>query len=243
MNRLEKRAEEIMKRGDLIIAQRKRRAAIIRRTAFTASGLCAVLIAGIGIWNNSDLSGIPDRKGSGDDSLITETSSVNIADNSISDTTTSNTETIVTSSHSNTVTRNTTAETSVLTNKTSVTASQKNTSNSAIITNTSLQNTIVTPVATTTCRPSDKEESDMKKNKIKRYSAFLTALAMAPGSNGFISKAESSDMKLDKDIVPILDICRNSETIDLNGDLKVNTDDAYTLNAYLFFNDELPDEN
>ena len=47
MDRFEKHAEYIMKRGDSIIAEKKKRNSIIKRTTFSISGLCAAAIIGI----------------------------------------------------------------------------------------------------------------------------------------------------------------------------------------------------
>ncbi len=61
MDEYRKSAEEIMRRGDAIIAERKRHSAIYKRTAFAVSGLCAAIIAGVGIWNNPQLKNLTDR--------------------------------------------------------------------------------------------------------------------------------------------------------------------------------------
>ena len=73
MDRYEKSAEQIMKRGDMIIAEQKRRTAFIKRTAYAVSGLCAVALIGTGIGHNRDLFSAPDRKAHDDFSVITET--------------------------------------------------------------------------------------------------------------------------------------------------------------------------
>lgn len=61
MDKYRKSAEEIMRRGDAIIAEKKRRSVIYKRTAFAVSGLCAAIIAGVGIWNNPQLKNLTDR--------------------------------------------------------------------------------------------------------------------------------------------------------------------------------------
>lgn len=61
MDKYRKSAEEIMRRGDAIIAEKKRRSAIYKRTAFAVSGLCAAIIAGVGIWNNPQLKNLTNR--------------------------------------------------------------------------------------------------------------------------------------------------------------------------------------
>lgn len=46
-------AERIRRRGDEILAERKRRTAVIMRIAFSASGICAAVIIGVGLWHSS----------------------------------------------------------------------------------------------------------------------------------------------------------------------------------------------
>ena len=52
MSRLRKKAELIMKYGDSVIAEKQRRTAIIKRTAYSVSGICAAVGIGFSIWNN-----------------------------------------------------------------------------------------------------------------------------------------------------------------------------------------------
>ena len=55
MDKYEKCAESLMKLGDNIIAEKKRKATIIRKISFSISGLCAAIIVGVGIWHNQKL--------------------------------------------------------------------------------------------------------------------------------------------------------------------------------------------
>ncbi|MDE6425810.1 MAG: hypothetical protein K2K89_06705 [Ruminococcus sp.] len=48
-------AERVFRKGDAILEKKHRRTAIIKRTSFVVSGLCAVIIAGFGLWNNYSL--------------------------------------------------------------------------------------------------------------------------------------------------------------------------------------------
>ncbi|MBQ6943006.1 MAG: hypothetical protein IJN43_01630 [Ruminococcus sp.] len=52
MNRNEERAYEIIKLGKKLIAEKQRKTAIIKRTAYSVSGICAAAAIGFGIWNN-----------------------------------------------------------------------------------------------------------------------------------------------------------------------------------------------
>lgn len=52
MSRLRKKAELIMKYGDSVIAEKQRKTAIIKRTAYSVSGICAAVGIGFSIWNN-----------------------------------------------------------------------------------------------------------------------------------------------------------------------------------------------
>lgn len=52
MNRNEERAYEIIKLGKKLIAEKQRKTVIIKRTAYSVSGICAASAIGFGIWNN-----------------------------------------------------------------------------------------------------------------------------------------------------------------------------------------------
>lgn len=58
----------VFAKGDAIIAEKKRRMAMIRRFSLSASGICAVLIVSIGIWKNSALN-TPLEKNAGKEQL------------------------------------------------------------------------------------------------------------------------------------------------------------------------------
>ena len=73
MDRFEKHAEYIMERGDRILAEKRRKASIIKRTAFSVSGLCAAIIVGVGIWHNSSIKTPPDIDHFSENNIITST--------------------------------------------------------------------------------------------------------------------------------------------------------------------------
>ena len=60
MDKYEKCANALMELGDNVISAKKRRAAMIKRISFSVSGLCAAIIAGVGIWHNSVIKTPPD---------------------------------------------------------------------------------------------------------------------------------------------------------------------------------------
>ena len=73
MDKYEKCAESLMKLGDSIIAEKRRKASIIKRTAFSVSGLCAAIIVGVGIWHNSSIKTPPDMDHFSENNIITST--------------------------------------------------------------------------------------------------------------------------------------------------------------------------
>ncbi|HNZ98427.1 hypothetical protein [Ruminococcus sp.] len=58
-------ANRIMKRGDEIIEQRRLRAVKIKHTSYAVSGMCAAVIAGVGMWKLSSAKDIGNDKFSG----------------------------------------------------------------------------------------------------------------------------------------------------------------------------------
>lgn len=73
MDKRRKCALALMELGDSIIEKKRRRASIIRRAAFSVSGLCAAVLIGVGIWSNSAVQTPPDREPSSS-IMMTETS-------------------------------------------------------------------------------------------------------------------------------------------------------------------------
>lgn len=73
MDKRRKCALALMELGDSIIEKKRRRASIIRRAAFSVSGLCAAVLIGVGIWSNSAVQTPPDREPSSS-IMVTETS-------------------------------------------------------------------------------------------------------------------------------------------------------------------------
>ena len=73
MDKRRKCALALMELGDSIIEKKRRRASIIRRAAFSVSGLCAAMLIGVGIWSNSAVQTPPDREPSSN-IMMTETS-------------------------------------------------------------------------------------------------------------------------------------------------------------------------
>ena len=73
MDKHRKCALALMELGDSIIEKKRRRASIIRRAAFSVSGLCAAVLIGVGIWSNSAVQTPPDREPSSS-IMVTETS-------------------------------------------------------------------------------------------------------------------------------------------------------------------------
>ena len=53
--------ERVVRRGDEILKQRQKRAVRIKQTSYAVSGVCAAVIAGVGIWRMSDLKRLPEQ--------------------------------------------------------------------------------------------------------------------------------------------------------------------------------------
>lgn len=53
--------ERVVHRGDEILEQRRIKAVKIKRTSYAVSGMCAAVIAGVGIWKMTDIKNLPDN--------------------------------------------------------------------------------------------------------------------------------------------------------------------------------------
>ena len=51
----QKIAERVFKRGDALLERKRNRTAYIKRISFSVSGICALLIIGLGIWRSADI--------------------------------------------------------------------------------------------------------------------------------------------------------------------------------------------
>ena len=123
-------ANRIMKRGDEIIEQRKLRAAKIKHTSYAVSGMCAAVIAGVGLWKLSSAKDLGNDKFT--DSSMIENSTEPTASETVTETkTTSVTAAAVTSGGTTTttaaVTTQTTSAASAAASKTSVTTAANTT--------------------------------------------------------------------------------------------------------------------
>ena len=115
MDKYEKCAASLMELGDNIIAEKKRKATIIRKISFSISGLCAAIIVGVGIWHNQKLRTPNDFKFP-DTGIIAETETTATTSSS------KNTVTTATSASSTTAA----ATGSKTTEQTSVSSQQRN---------------------------------------------------------------------------------------------------------------------
>ena len=67
-------SDSVFRKAEERMAEKKRHAVILRRNVLIASGLAAVLIAGIGIWKNDDIRNAAHRDPHQSEiSVITET--------------------------------------------------------------------------------------------------------------------------------------------------------------------------
>ena len=156
--------ERVVRRGDEILEQRRKKAVKIRQTSYAVSGLCAAVITGVGIWRMTDLKKIPDNHFSEvkviEDSTTTNSAITTAATESATTypsttkkTSTSKTSGTVTSSLtsvSKNQTTKTTASTAISVNNsvnTTISVSdnsaetETNTNNSTVQTNTTLKQT------------------------------------------------------------------------------------------------------
>ena len=70
-------AESVFRKSEERLQEKKRRIAVIRRNTMIASGMCAVLLIGFGIWKNDALKHAPERDPHS--SVITETETTTVS--------------------------------------------------------------------------------------------------------------------------------------------------------------------
>lgn len=92
MSRLREKAELIMKYGDSVIAEKQRKTAVIKRTAYSVSGICAAAGITFSIWNNDAIKNSADFNKYNSSSVVdnpTESGTFTISSESTVETTTS----------------------------------------------------------------------------------------------------------------------------------------------------------
>ena len=138
-------ANRIMKRGDEIIEQRKLRAAKIKHTSYAVSGMCAAVIAGVGLWKLSSAKDLGNDKFT--DSSMIENSTEPTASETVTETkTTSVTAAAVTSAARTTNTAPTATQTASIV--TSAAASEPSITTAANTTKAVRQTTAITTLLT-----------------------------------------------------------------------------------------------
>ena len=138
-------ANRIMKRGDEIIEQRKLRAAKIKHTSYAVSGMCAAVIAGVGLWKLSSAKDLGNDKFT--DSSMIENSTEPTASETVTETkTTSVTAAAVTSAARTTNTAPTATQTASIV--TSAAASEPSITTAANTTKAAPQTTALTTLLT-----------------------------------------------------------------------------------------------
>ncbi len=150
MDKYRKSAEEIMRRGDAIIAERKRHSAIYKLTAFAVSGLCAAIIAGVGIWNNPQLKNLTDRTPPTEQYIADTTETTVYSENKADTTTTAEEKAVVTAAATDVkvTSRPTAVVTDKQTEKPANTKTSPASANSSV-TRTAVPTSVVTAVNTT----------------------------------------------------------------------------------------------
>ncbi len=141
--------------------------------------------------------------------------------------------------------------TSAVSRMTETTSAKKSAETTAVKTNMTSQTTSaaavttvytsVSDAVTTTVSsvPSDDKESDMKKFSIQKYSAFLSAVSIAVGSNGVITTAEKTDNSESEKLSAIIYMNENYDKFDFDEDGKFSIYDGFAHYLYTYSRDEL----
>lgn len=242
MDRYEKSAEFIMKRGDEMIAKRKRRRTMILRSCAVGAGAAAVL--GIGL---TTFALRPPKKPTPSQSgIIVETETTSAETTAAPTTagttapqtattvrTTATTAAAFTSSARSTVT---TARSTTKASRTTAVASR--TTEVAVDTTAAVQTT----VPTVTClAPTTEDIEERIANIIMRMPEMITVAKALPAVNENGERIPTFPMLINDRLYLLILKYDNGEldyTFDFNDDGKVNLYDAFELEAYLFCCDQ-----
>ncbi|MCM1133920.1 MAG: dockerin type I domain-containing protein [Ruminococcus flavefaciens] len=251
-------AERVFRKGDEILRKRQKRTAFIRRTSFALSGVCAVVLVGIGIWKSDNIKN-PFSHFPQPDSIIEQTT----AESSCSETGTS-AETATTRIISKATTVSSTASAVICTTVSNPPVSAGILSTSAELTDitaqTSLtqtapaqteltetgiyetsQTTVGTAVATdftqTTISSADTDEEEGGNYMKKLTSFFTSAVVLAASASPVIGHAEFNvdTSRLWSGEKAMFEKMDNGELeIDIDGNGTVDVLDGYLLDCYTY---------
>ena len=102
-------ADLVIKEGDAILERKRRRAIMVKRVSLSASGLCAAVIVGLGVWHNNNIKNAIHHD---DPSVITKISeNTTVANSSIINSVTTQTETITNTTYTKKTDKSTSAST------------------------------------------------------------------------------------------------------------------------------------
>ncbi|MBP7188207.1 MAG: hypothetical protein KBA55_15920 [Ruminococcus sp.] len=255
MRSYEEIADNILRKYNDRLEQKKKRKAIIMRTALSASGLCAAAIVGLNVWNNDKLKNSIHHE-TGEESIISETttSANDEADTVIVTTTDKNDKSSVTSFA---VTSSDVSRTSVSTSlisdvsvtSVSVTGNKGSTpvSGSGPVSTTEVSapaavTSTVTEAAVTTEIILPHERSYY----MKKLTAILSAFAMSvptvtPPDVHAKSKIDPNDYRIEAPYIE--NIISNDLVIDLDQNGKFDLNDCCILNRYSLLTEQLDEES
>lgn len=248
--------ERVFRKGDAILAEKRRRTAIIKRTSLAVSGICAVAIVGLGIWNNNDIKNAVNNY-SDDFRIITENEPVTHTDTETSVQTTvaesekyiSLTATVTDMTESYIVfSKSATANTVITDNTTSVTTVSVRTSrvNGAGNRTTPLQESVQTTVSTipktdlivTETTTTSQNIDDERNLYMKKLMSFISALTIMNPVMPAMSNSSGVPFKVN----PVRywsgeeEIFAKMESgeldVDINGNGEFDIMDCYLLDAY-----------
>ena len=240
----------VRERGDAILAKRAARSRLIKRISFSVSGIAVSAAAALCIWNNKDISNVPEREPVSSNIIADTTTN---GTSPTADTTTVTAVTTTKRSAQNTKTETITTTAAKKGNEaaaTTVSSTSKNGSTSISSVSVSPKRTDTTAISsaetivTTTITISDnKEVVRMKVEKIKKYLAALSAAAITASPMQGVSAEDNiyTPKPVSVELEYYLKIQNEPEKYDFNGNGKFDPMDSYALFTFINDNESLPD--
>ncbi len=167
MDRYEKSAHQIIERSRAKIEEKKHRGAIIRRSVYTVSGICALLITGFGIWHDTDIKNALKRNDSFHEpnDLVSTDTTQHYTETTVSDYTTKE-QSIQTTNISSSETFANTSAGIETTTKQNDTVSEILSSETVIKTTSAIESTVVSSITTALSSADNKPESEKTSTEI-----------------------------------------------------------------------------
>lgn len=236
--------ERVFRKGNIILEKKRRKAEKIKKVSLAFSGMCAVILVGLGIWKNNDIKNAVNNYYN-DSPIITENNSSISTQTTTTvpfQTTEKNTTAPATTDYNVTRNQNSLSQTTTA-NVSTANNTVKTTETTAVTTQTkhfqtTISQTTQTDLTVTNITTTSQNIDDEGSIHMKKLVSFISAITIASSAIPTISNAENAEYKINPSRYwpgesKIFDKMESGELdVDINGNGEFDIMDCYILDKY-----------